>query len=106
MIFTENDQTLIPLYHKVIPKLNGNFRAARKFRPFQILLEIITIQLAFWLTALGFQIFSLTIPFFIIKNGSILWPNFNFLFKLENYATTSILNCLNCLNIILSSFLR
>lgn len=109
MLFSENDQSLIPLYHKVLPKLNGKFRAAQKFRPLQILIQIFMIQLAFWLTILFFQFLLLTLPSIILKASmqmKIIYPNFNFLFNLQNYSIKSIETSLNCLSFLISGFIR
>lgn len=113
MILAENDQTLIPLYNKVLPKLNGKFRAAQKFRPFRILVQILTIQFLFWASLLVFQFVFLTLPSVCLKkkggvNGvaAVLWPNLDFLFDLENYSIKNVLKSLNCLNFLVVGFIR
>lgn len=113
MLFSENDQSLIPLYHKVLPKLNGKFRKARKFRPLRIILKIFIIQFAFWFTVLTFQFFLITIPSIITKSSSendskksIFYPSFNLLFFIENYSIKYIETSLNCLSFLISGFIR
>lgn len=109
MLFSENDQSLIPLYHKVLPKLNGKFREAQKFRPLRIIIQIFTIQLAFWLTALSFQGLLITIPSITttIENQKfIIYPSLSLLFNLQNYSIKSVEACLNCLCLLISGFIR
>ena len=116
MLFSENDQSLIPLYHKVLPKLNGKFREAQQFRPLRIIIQIFTIQLAFWLTILSFQSLLITLPSIILKitttklednnTKSIIYPNLDLLFNLQNYSIKTIETSLNCLSFLISGFIR
>lgn len=113
MLFSENDQSLIPLYHKVLPKLNGKFREAQQFRPLRIIIQIFTIQMAFWLTILSFQSLLITLPSIILKittkddnTKSVIYPNLDLLFNLQNYSIKTIETSLNCLSFLISGFIR
>lgn len=110
MKYSDNDQSLIPLYNKVIPKLNGKFRAAQEFRPLRILLQIISIQLAFWVTISAVQLPLLTATTAILKRSgkaeTVLWPSFELLFGLEKFSVQRIDGILNCASFILSGFIR
>ena len=118
MLVSESDQSLIPLYNKVIPKLNGKFRKAQSFRPLRILTQIFTIQLAFWTTILAFQALLLTIPSAGLRHlpkipklqststDFIIYPNVDLLFRLSNYSIKTIFPILNGLAFLSASFLR
>ena len=110
MKYSDNDQSLIPLYNKVIPNLNGKFRAAQEFRPLRILLQIVSIQLAFWLTVSATQLPLLTATTAILKRSgkyeTVLWPNFELLFGLKMFSIQRIEGILICTSFILSGFIR
>jgi len=110
MKYLDNDQSLIPLYNKVIPKLNGKFRAAQQFRPLRILIQILSIQFAFWLTILAIQFPLLTGTTAVLKRcgklKTVLWPSFELLFGLEWFSVQSIEGIFNCVCFIISGFIR
>lgn len=106
---SDNDQSLIPLYTKVLPKLTGKFRAAQDFRPLRILLQIVSIQLAFWLTISALQMALLTATTAVLKRKGkfemILWPSFKLLFGLELFSFKSFVGSFNCVAFVISGFL-
>ena len=110
MKYSDNDQSLIPLYNKVIPKLNGKFRAAQKFRPFRSFVQIVSIQLAFWFTILAVQLPLVTATTAVLKRTgklqTVLWPSFELLFGLETFSVQSIGGIFNCVGFIISGFIR
>lgn len=111
MKYSDNDQSLIPLYNKVIPKLNGKFRAAQDFRPLRILVQIVSMQLAFWLTIFAVQLPLLTATTALLKRSGklkmavVLWPSFQLLFGLEMFSVQFVEGILNCVSFIISGFI-
>lgn len=112
-----------PLLNKVLFKsfLSGKFRESTKtFQPLKIILQIISIQLAYWSTILCFQGLLLTVPTFFLmifnikfnfkyfKNAelNLIYPSFDLLFSLKRISIGSIENFLNCICFIISGFIR
>lgn len=110
--FGKHQELLQPLY-RASANLKGRFRASVRFRPIQVIKQIVLLQLCYWFTVVAFQLTFMTLPTLLLVGvgelhggwKGVYWPSFGLLFTVEGLSRFNFLSLLNCVCFLASGFI-